>query len=107
MKSKSESETNKIKRLLEVELVFIQSLLSKGKDMVLRDLLSRVKRDSGDPHGVIPISSNSYFILMKHYNTHPNWSKGMYMVVTRSKTNVAGPKCEIVHGADKTIDPYL
>ena len=67
MKSKSEPATNRIKRLLEILSSYpFNHYYLKGKDMVLSDFLLRMEGDKSDPHKVIPISFNSYSILIKH-----------------------------------------
>ena len=57
IKSKMESTTNRIKRLLEVLSSYSFNLYyMKGKDMVLSDFLSRQLEDKSDPHQIISIS---------------------------------------------------
>ena len=57
MKSKSEPETNRVKRLLEVLSLHAFSLYYlKCKDMILSDFLLRMEGDKSHHHEVIPIS---------------------------------------------------
>ena len=71
IKSKAETATTRIKRLLElISHLFIYSFnlyYMKGKDMVLSDFLSRQKHDDSDPHEIIPISFNKYNALYESY----------------------------------------
>ena len=58
-KSKAESATYRIKRLLEVLHSYSPYLnYIKGKDVMLSDFLSRLKHDTSDPLEIIPISFN-------------------------------------------------
>ena len=70
IKSKPESSTVTIKRLLELISSYSFNLYYiKGKDMVLSDFLSRQKHDDSNPHKIIPISFNMYQVLHeKYYN---------------------------------------
>ena len=69
MKRKSESTTNRMKRLLEVLSLYTISLYySKGRDRTFSDLLPRIG-DMSDPHEVIPISFNSHPILTEYCYT--------------------------------------
>ena len=64
IKSKAESFTNKIKRLLEVLSSYSFNLLYiRGKDIILSNFLSGQKHDDSDPHEIIPISFNMQEIL--------------------------------------------
>ena len=57
MRSKAEPATTRIKRLIELLSPYSFNLYYiKGKDMVLRDFLSRQKTDNSNPHEIIPIS---------------------------------------------------
>ena len=68
MRSKVEPATTRIKRLIELlsphsfYLYYI-----KGKDMVLRDFLSRQKTDDSNPHEIIPISFTLKSIVGNHF----------------------------------------
>ena len=55
MRSKAESSTTGIKRLLKI---FVNLYYIKGKDMILSDFLSRQKHEDSNPHEVISISFN-------------------------------------------------
>ena len=68
MKSKAEPATTRIKRLSEALSSYsFNSYYIKGKDMVLSDFLSRQKRDTGNPHEIIPISFNLRQVLHENY----------------------------------------
>ena len=68
MKSKMESATNRIKRLLEtLSTYFFNLYYIKGKAKFLSDFLSRQHGDRSDPHQIIPISFNMKEILRKNY----------------------------------------
>ena len=64
LKSKTESATPRIKRLLEVLSAYSFNLYyMKGKDMILSDLLSRQEIDKSDPHEIIQISFDMKALL--------------------------------------------
>ena len=66
MRSKAESATTWIKRLLELLSPYSFNLYYiKGKDMVPSNFLSRQKSDDSNPHEIIPISFNLGEIYMK------------------------------------------
>ena len=68
LKSKTESATTRIKRLLEVLSAYSFNLYSvKGKDMILSDFLSRQRIDRSNPHEIIPISFDMKAILNNKY----------------------------------------
>ena len=71
IKSKTETATIRIKRLLELISSYSFNLYYiKGKDLVLSDLLSKQNNDHSNPHEIIPISFNMYQVLHeKYYNT--------------------------------------
>ena len=84
MRSRMESTTNKIKRLLEISSSYSFNLYYiKGKDMILSDFLSKQLGDDSDPHQIIPISFNIKEILKENYQ---NIVKDTYMVQKRSQT---------------------
>ena len=56
MRSKAESATTRIKRLIELLSPYFNLYYIKGKDMVFSDFLSRQKMDDSNPHEIIPIS---------------------------------------------------
>ena len=70
IKGKAEPATARIKRLLELISSYSFNLYYiKGKDMILREFLSRQKHDS-KPHEIIPISFDVHNLLHeKYYNT--------------------------------------
>ena len=83
MKGKMEPAANRIKMLLEILSSYSFNLYYiKGKDMILRDFLSRQIEDDSDPHEIIPISFNIREILQDNYHTI---IKDTYMVQTRSQ----------------------
>ena len=61
IKSKAESATIRIKRLLElISSYSFNFYYIKGKDMVLSDFLSRQDNDNSNPPDIIPISFNMH-----------------------------------------------
>ena len=83
MKSKMESATNRIKRLLEILSSYSFDLYYiKGKDMILSDFLSRHIEDNSNLHEIIHISFNIREILQENYCSI---IKDTYMVQTRSQ----------------------
>ena len=105
MRSKVELVTNRIKRLLEVLSTCSFNLYYiKGKDMILRDFLSRQDLGDEDTKEIIPISFNMKLVLQnKYYNVNENEEK--YMVQTRSQTKASGVQLPEVHGSRKRLDP--
>ena len=68
MRSKAEPATTRIKRLIELLIPYSFNLYyMKGKDMVLRNFLSRQKTDNSDPHEIIPISFNLKSLSHEHF----------------------------------------
>ena len=64
IKSKAESGTTRIKRVLKLISSYSFNLYYiKGKDMILSDFLSRQKHINSNPHEIIHISFNMYSIL--------------------------------------------
>ena len=64
MKAKTHPATTRIMSLLEILLEYAFNLsFVKGKDMKIRDFLSRTVVDKGDSGDVIPKSFNSFVIL--------------------------------------------
>ena len=54
LKSKTEPATSRIKRLLEVLITYSFNLYyMKGKDVILRDFLSRQGTDKSNPHEIL------------------------------------------------------
>ena len=70
MRSKVESATTRIKRLLEVLSSYSFNLYYiKGKNMILSDFPSRQNVDDSNPCEIIPISFNLRTVLQdKYYN---------------------------------------
>ena len=98
MKSKVEPATTRIKRLLELLSSYSFNLYYiKGKDMILRDFLSRKKVDDSHPHEIIPISFNMREVLQKYYCNLGNTSEDKYLVQTRSQAKSSGVKVPEVH----------
>ena len=68
IKSKAETATIRIKRLLELISSYSFNLYYiKGKDMVFSDFLSRQNNDDSNPHEIIPISFNIHRVLHQNY----------------------------------------
>ena len=85
MKSKVESATARVKRLLEVLSSYSFNLYYiKGKDMILSDFLSRQKVDDSNLHEIIPISFNLRTVLQDKY-CNLEEEKERYMIQTRSQ----------------------
>ena len=80
IKSKAETATIRIKRLLELIGSYLFNLYyKKGNDMALSDFLSRQNNNDSNPHEIIPISFNMDKVLHEnHYNIEN------YLVQTRS-----------------------
>ena len=122
MKSKTETASNRIKRLLEILSNYCFYLYYiKGRDMKLSDFLSRVKLEDNNPNEVIPISfclhdmvnEELYIELIDCYNIlHDNYysihdqSILRYNVGTRSSTKAKGEILPPVHGVQKHLDPH-
>ena len=104
IRSKAESATTRIKRLLELisscSLYYI-----KGKDMVLSDFLSTQKHDDSNPHEIIPISFNMHQLLHENYYNIEN--AGKYLVQTGSQVTSSGIKLPEVLGVRKNLDPNI
>ena len=91
MKSKMETATNRIKRLLEVLSSYSFNLYYiKGKDIILSDFLSRQIEDDSNLHEIIPVSFNIREILQENYH---NIISDTYKVQTRAqaKTQTDAP----------------
>ena len=104
MKSKMETTTNRIKRLVELLSSYSFNLYyMKGKDIILSDFLSRQQVDDSDPHEIIPISFNMRETLkQKYYKVEED----KCLVHTRSQTKSSGIKLPAVHAATKTLVPH-
>ena len=112
MRSKAESATTRIKRLLELLSPYSFNLYYiKGKDMVLSDFLSRQKTDDSNPHELIPISFSlrdkvsDYFYHIDNESKLPR--KDKYLVQTRSQVRASGIRVPEIHGANKGLDPHV
>ena len=112
MRSKAETATTRIKRLLELLSPYSFNLYYiKGKDMVLSNFLSRQQTDDSNPHELIPISFSlrdqvsDYFY---HIDTEINLPrKDKYLVQTRSQVRSSGIKFPEIHGANKGLDQHM
>ena len=71
--------------------------ISKRKDMVLSDFLSRQNN-----HEIIPILFNVYQVLHENYYSTDN-----YLVQTRSQARFSGIKLPEVHCMGKNLDPNI
>ena len=82
LKSKTETATPRIKRLLEVLSSYSFNLYyMKGNNMILSHFLSRQETDKSDPHEIIPISFDMKTILNdRYYNVEEQ--EGKYLVQT-------------------------
>ena len=93
IKSKAESATTTIKRLLELLSSYSFNLYYiKGKDMILSDFLSRQKHGDSNPHEIIPISFNMQGVLQDKYYNVTNLEK--YLVQTWSQAKSSGIKLQ-------------
>ena len=103
IKSKAETATIRIKRLLELTSSYSFILYSiKGKDMVLSDFLSRQNNDDSTPHEIIPIYFNMHKVLQENY-----YNIDTYLVETRSQARSNGIKLLEVYGVRKNLDPNI
>ena len=108
LKSKTELDTPRIKRLLEVLSAYSFNLYyMEGKDIILSDFLSRQETDKSDPHEIIPISFDMKAILNDRYYNVEEEEEGQCLVQTWSQTKYSGIKVPEVHGAKKSVDPNL
>ena len=114
MKSKAESATTRIKRLLELLNLYSFNLYYiKGKGMVLSDFLSRQKTDDSNPHAIIPISFSLRRVLHENFYKLDNMTEtaktetDQYLVQTRSQEKSSGVKVPEVHGIDKGLIPHI
>ena len=114
MRSKAEPATTRIKRLLELLSRYSFNLYYiKGKDMVLRDFLSRQKSDGSNLHEIIPISFSIRNVLHESYYRLGSLKKHIdsridnYMVQTRAQVKSSNVKLPEVHGAKKILIPHM
>ena len=109
MRSKVEPVTTRIKRLLEVLSSYSFNLYYiKGKDMILRDFLSRQKIDDRNPCEIILIFFNMRDVLREKYYNFSNMEiDDKYLVQTRSQTKSSRVKLPEVHGMEKGLNPHI
>ena len=109
IKSKVETATTTIKRLLELISPYSFNLYyMKGKDIILSDFLSWQKNDDSNASEIIPISFNTYSILENNRNIgicKDNDEK--YLIQTHSQAKSSSTKLPEVHGARKELNPNL
>ena len=99
LKSKTESATTRMKRLLEILSAYSFNLYHmKGKDMILSDFLSRQRIHRSNPHEIIPISFDMKAILKDKYNVG---KESNYLVQTCFQIKDRGIKLPEVHRAEK------
>ena len=109
IKSKAETATTRIKRLLELISSYSFNLYyMKGKDMILSDFLSQQKNDESDPSEIIPISFNAYGILEENRDIHIcKKNEEKFLIQMCSQAKMSGTKLPEVHGIRKVLDPNL
>ena len=108
LKNKAEPATTRIKRLLEVLSAYSFNLYyMKGKDMILRDLLSRQRTDHSNPHEIIPISVDMQAILRDRFYNVGQEKESRYLIQTESQSESSGIKLPTVHRVDKGVDPIV
>ena len=106
IKSKAETATTRIKRLLELISSYSFNLYYiKGKDMILSDFLSRQGNDNSDPSEIIPISFNTYNILEENRNLgslgmHEK-DEGKFLVQMHSQAKTSGTTFLEVQGLER------
>ena len=109
MKSKVESATTRIKRLLELLSSYSLHLYYiNGKDMVLSDFLSGLKTDDSNHHEIIPLSFSMREVLQeRYYNLDITRENDKYLVHTRSQAKSSGVKLPEVHRIEKHLVPHV
>ena len=108
IKSKAEVATTRIKRLLELSSSYSFYLYYiEGKDMILREFLSRKKHENSNPHDIILISFNMQNVLQSSYFNINERKEGKYLVQTRLQDRNSGITLPEVHGVGKGIDPNI
>ena len=108
IKSKVDSATTRIKRLLEILSSYLFNLYYiKGKDMILSDFLSRQNHDDNNPHEITPISFNIQNILHSRYYNIGEGKEGKYLVQARLQAKSSGITLPAVHGVGKGIHPKV
>ena len=107
MKAKSLPATTRIMRLLEILSGYAFNLyFVKGKDMKICDFISRIDVDRGNPGEVIPISFNSFSMLITMRKVTLQQANKL-LIATRSSTKAEGTTLPPVHGAQKHLDPAV
>ena len=102
IKIKVEPATTRIKRLLELISSYSFNLyFTKGKDMVMSDILSRQRNYDSNPYEIIPISFNMCQVLDDNYYSEK------YLIQTRLQAKSSSIKLPEVHGMGKNLDPNL
>ena len=74
IKSKQETASAKIKRLLEVLSVYSVNLYYMKEKMTPSNFLSRMKADRSSPHETIPIFFDLQDLVQKILYSHKVWS---------------------------------
>ena len=106
LKNRTEPDTIRIKRLLEVLSVYLFNLYyMKGKDKILNDYLSRQMTDRSHPCEIIPISFDMKVILKDRYYNIGNDSR--YLIQTHSQARTSGIRLPKVHGVDEGVNPNI
>ena len=81
--------------------------------MVLSDFLSRQKKDSSNPHEIIPISftlkglMGNHFYQINNTNAFSQPETNKYLIQTRSQAKSGGIKVPEIHGVNKGLDPHI
>ena len=108
LKSKAETVTTRIKRLLEVFSAYSFNLCyMRGKDMILSDFLSRQRTEDRNIHEIIPISFGMQAILRDRYYNVGQEKESRYLIQTWSQPKSSGIKLLAVHGVVKGVDPSV
>ena len=111
IKSKMESVTTRIKRLLELISSYSFNLYyMKGKDMILSDFLSGQDNDDSNPKKIIPISFDMFKILennLDDFEKNNSLKDSKYLVQRCSQAKTSGTQLLEVHGVEKSLNPNL
>ena len=106
IRSKVESATTRIKRLLEVLSSYSFNLYYiKGKDMILSDFFSRQKINDSNPYEIILILFSLRTVLQDIYYSLEGETE-RYMIQTRLQMKASGIQLPEVHGSRKGLDPH-
>ena len=74
MKSKTESPSARIKRMIKVLSVYsFEPLLYERKDMTLNDVLSKLKVAKSNPHENLPISCGLQEVIQEKYHIYASF----------------------------------